>query len=151
MRKTTILSYLFFLSAIGLNSSVTFAAMYKWVDEDGNTNYTQSPPPGDVEAETIKAPPKINPEHAKKQLEERKKLLQDANENRTKAADEKRKAEQMKEQKKADCENARARLASYLRPRVNLLDKDGNPARATEEQRQAEISKSRELVNKLCN
>ncbi len=151
MRKTTNFSRLLLLAAISLNSTVTLAAMYKWVDEDGNTNYTQSPPPGDLKAETIKAPPKINPDHAKKQLEERKKLLQEAGDSRTKAADEKRKAEQVKEQKKADCDKAKARLASYSRPRVNLLDENGNPARATEEQRQAEIAKSRELIAKLCN
>ncbi|MCG8614453.1 MAG: DUF4124 domain-containing protein, partial [Pseudomonadales bacterium] len=28
--------------------------MYKWVDEDGNTHYSQSPPPAGVEGTTIK-------------------------------------------------------------------------------------------------
>ena len=125
--------------------------MYKWVDDEGNTHYTQSPPPGDIEAKTIDPPPKINPDHAKEQLENRQELLQQARDGRHQAVDQKRKEEQDLAGKKAECDKAEARLASYQRPRVNLLDEDGNPSRATEEQRQAELAKSRELIKKLCN
>ena len=44
----------------------SIARMYKWVDEDGNTQYTQSPPPGDIESEVIKPPPKVDTEAAEK-------------------------------------------------------------------------------------
>ena len=40
--------------------STTFAAMYKWVDEEGNTHYTQQPPPDGIESKTLKPPPAID-------------------------------------------------------------------------------------------
>ena len=50
----------------------------------------------------------------------------------------------------AKCEQAKKRLASYQRPRVNLVDKDGNYTVAGEDKRQAEIKKSQDLITKLC-
>ena len=61
MRKTTIFSQLLLLAAIMTNTSVLHAVTYKWVDEDGNTHYTQSPPPGDTKAETIAPAPSGEP------------------------------------------------------------------------------------------
>ncbi|HKK16999.1 MAG TPA: DUF4124 domain-containing protein, partial [Gammaproteobacteria bacterium] len=48
-----------------LVSSNALAAMYKWVDENGEVHYTQTPPPGDIQAETIKPPPDVNTEKAR--------------------------------------------------------------------------------------
>jgi membrane-bound lytic murein transglycosylase len=153
MRKTTTMRRklpILLLGGFFFYSQYSIAEMYKWVDDEGNTHYTQSPPPGDVKAKTIKPPPKVNPEHSQKQLQNRQKSLNEARDNRQKAGEEKREREQELEQQRADCEKAKARLASYQRPRVNLVDKDGNPSRATEEQRQAEIARSKDLISKLC-
>ena len=49
------------------------ARMYKWVDEEGNTHYTQSPPPGDIEPETLKLPADIDPAISEKSFEKYKK------------------------------------------------------------------------------
>ena len=67
-----------------------------------------------------------------------------------KSKQQKKDEQQDLEKQRADCGKAKARLASYERPRVNVKDKDGNPARVPEEQRQKEIEKSKELVAKLC-
>jgi hypothetical protein len=150
MRLLALTRPLLLLSAICLYSSASIAEMYKWVDADGNTNYTQSPPPAGTEAKTLKPPPTIDPEHAKSQLENRKKILQEARDRRKQTTDDKNKQKQEQAEQKAQCEKARKRLASYQRPRVNLLDKDGNPSRATEEQRQENLEKSRESIKKLC-
>jgi len=127
----------------------SFARMYKWVDAEGNTHYTQHPPVG-IEAETIKPPPAIDSSRAQEQLQNRQQLLDSLKEERTK--DNKAQEEKARdaEQQKAMCEKARARLASYQRPRVNLIGADGKPSRASEEQRQAEIAKSKEYVRELC-
>lgn len=138
------------ISAFILNPSVSFAEMYKWVDEEGNTHYTQSPPPGDIEAKTIKPPPEINSEYEQKQIQGRQELLDDWQ----KAREEKKQAElkqqQEAEEKAAKCEQARKRLASYQRPRIMIKDADGNPTRIGEDKRMAELEKSRELVKQLC-
>lgn len=151
MRNKPSAAQFFLLAAIFLNSSVSVAEMYKWVDEEGRTHYTQSPPPGDIEASTIKPPPKINPEHAQKQLENRKNILDGIDKSRKDKKEEVVKQEQDKEKKAADCEKARKRLASYQRPRIMVKDADGNPSRLDEKQRMAEQKKSRELIEKLCN
>ena len=60
MRKTTRINRklpILLISCICLSSQLAVAEMYKWVDDEGNTHYTQSPPPGDVEKEIIKPEP----------------------------------------------------------------------------------------------
>jgi len=138
-------------TALSLLSFATPAEMYKWVDSDGITHYTQSPPPGGVEATTIEPPPKVDTEAARKALEQRRQMLQEARQSRLELEQQEKRQAEEEARKKAECEQARARFASYQRPRVNLIDEQGNPVRATEEQRQAELEKSRELVEKLCN
>ena len=56
-------------------SGTVVAELYKWVDADGNTHYTQSPPPDGIAVDTIKPPPKVNTESAKKEQEVRQKKL----------------------------------------------------------------------------
>jgi len=127
------------------------AEMYKWVDEQGNTHYTQSPPPGDINAEAIKPPPKVDTDGASKTLEQQKKTVNDLREKRITTAEEKQKAEEEAAEKESKCQQAKARLASYQRPRVNLKNPDGTLRVVAEEERQAEIKKSQEYVNKACN
>ncbi len=150
MRNRAICLQLLCLAAFFLNSSITFAAMYKWVDEEGNTHYSQSPPPGDIKGETIKPPPRINPEYDTKKQGERSQMLDDIQKKREQAREEQLKAEEESAQKQKQCEQARARLASYERPRIMVKDADGNPTRIGEDQRMAELEKSRELVRELC-
>ncbi len=153
MRKTTTIARKLPVLLIGtmcLYAQYSLAEMYKWVDDDGNTHYTQSPPPGDIEGKTIKPPPKVNPDQAQKQLKNRQKNLADARDDRLKAVEEKDKEAGELASQRAKCEQARARLASYERPRVNLVDKDGKPSRATEEQRQSELAKSKKSIAELC-
>jgi hypothetical protein len=153
MRKTTTINRkltVLLLGCVCLSSQHAIAEMYKWLDAEGNTHYTQSPPPGDIEKEVIKPPPKINSELSDKQLENRKKKLTESRDNRLKSKQQKKDEQQDLEKQRADCEKARARLASYQRPRVNVKDKDGNSVRAPEEQRQKEIAKSKDLIAKLC-
>ena len=138
------------LAALFLNSSTSLAAMYKWVDEEGNTHYTQSPPPGDIESESIKPPPKINPEHDQKRVQGRQQMLDDIAKQRKDKNDEALKAEQEAQKRASECEMAKKRLASYERPRIMVKDANGNPTRLDEEQRMAEIKKSRDLVKEAC-
>ena len=150
MRKTAFSAAYIVLALILLRPSVTDAEVYKWVDSEGNTQYTQSPPPGDVQAKTIKPPPKINPEHATEQLKNRQKLLEQARDGRTQAAEKKSKEEKDSKQALADCAKAKAHLASFQRPRVNKVDNEGNRIRISEEERQLNISKAKKQVEERC-
>lgn len=126
------------------------AAMYKWVDEEGNTHYTESPPPPGITGKEMKPPPRVNSEPALKSLEEKQESLNKMDEARTKKQEDVQKAEKDKAMDQHLCDQARARLASYQRPRVTITDKDGTRRRAGEDERQAELAKSAELVKKYC-
>lgn len=53
--------------------------------------------------------------------------------------------------KQQKCEQANKHLASYQRPRVNVENPDGPFRALSEEERQSEIAKSKEYINKICN
>ena len=141
---------LLLLAALFANASISFAAMYKWVDKDGRTHYTQSPPPDGIESKNIKAPPKINPEHSRNQLKARQELLENNRKRRYEAAETVKKNKNNAKQRLAACEKAKTSLASYQRPRVNKVDSEGNRARISEEQRRANITKAQKMVAESC-
>ena len=70
MRKITFLGFLLLLSSWA--SCGYSATLYKWVDEDGNVTYQDTPPPGDVEYESsnVDGPPPPLPDEAGLKIEE---------------------------------------------------------------------------------
>lgn len=132
-------------------TSVTFATpMYKWMDSEGNIQYTQKPPPAGTEYSTIKPPPRIDAERSQKGLERRQKHVDALRDQRLKTAEGKRIADEEKARQKKNCEKAKARLATYTRPRVQIVQEDGSRIRATEEERQQQIKKSKEMIEEFC-
>ena len=128
------------------------ARIYKWVDKDGVVQYTQTPPPSGITASEIKPPPPPpDAAAAEKQLQQQQAELNKTREDRIKAGEEQQKEEQFAADKKQKCEQARLRLRSMQRPRVNVVGKDGERRRLTEEEREAGIAKAREMIDKLCN
>jgi hypothetical protein len=131
--------------------STAFAATYKWVDEDGITHYTQKPPAGGIESETIKPPPSVHRDTGTRTLEEGQQLLEEGRENRAKQAEARQRAADEKARQKKNCEIARARLRSLTyRPRVFFVQPDGTYVRADEETRQVEIAKANESIKEAC-
>jgi hypothetical protein len=126
------------------------AAMYKWIDADGNTQYTQHPPPGDIQAETIKPPSKVDTEGALKKLEAQKKKAAELREGRLKEADEKRKAEEDLALEQDNCRRGRENLKNLERPHGLIAQPDGSRIRITEEERQEKLAKSREMIKEWC-
>lgn len=133
------------------HSPASLAVTYKWTDAEGNVHYTQSPPPDGIEAETIKPPPKVDTEAANKALEKREKALDESRGKRLKQAEKEKQKEQELALKQSNCEQAKARLATYQKPRVNLVDEAGNYTKINEEKRMAELEKSRQLVKEHCD
>lgn len=127
-----------------------YAAMYKWVDEDGVTHYTQQPPPPGVEAETIKPPSDVDTEGAERSLKEREKFLDELSGERNKKREDQEQAQQIERENKEACGKARQRLQSFQNPRINFVDEDGNRRRATEEERQRELKKARDYIQENC-
>ena len=140
----------FFILPFSMSHIAFATSMYKWVDKDGNTQYTQSPPPADVEFSTLKPPPKVNSESSQKALEQRTEKLDELREQRHKTAAEKKTTKEEENRLKKNCETAKANMASYARPRVTITQKDGTVTRATEEERQRRIAEAKERIAEFC-
>ena len=139
---------LFILMACPLQHSL--ATAYKWVDEDGNTHYTQTPPPGDTPGEAINRPPRVDTEAAQgkiKALTERADKLQAE---RVEKAEQRQKKLAQEAERATLCQQARASQASYERPRVNEVMADGSRRAMGEEERQAGLARAKTLVSKFC-
>ncbi|HHQ42067.1 MAG TPA: DUF4124 domain-containing protein [Chromatiales bacterium] len=137
--------------ALGAPGAPAAERVYKWVDEQGVTHYSQTPPAG-VEATPLDvatgAPAGGSAEQA---LERYRKVLAPP-----KAAEEKASAGKVDPAKEAEararnCKVARERLAILTaRSRILVLRPDGTSERLTEEQRQAEIERMKAIIAANC-
>lgn len=129
---------------------VTEARMYKWVDDEGNTHYTQSPPVGDIEAETIKPPPKVDTENARGKVEQQYEKADKLRKSRLDKAELEAKEQEAKAIEEENCKRAHQRLATYSRPRGLIQQEDGSRIRIDEEARQAGIVESQKMIKEYC-
>tara|TARA_R110002072_G_C7974566_1_gene535224 strand:- start:11472 stop:11933 length:462 start_codon:yes stop_codon:yes gene_type:complete len=140
-----------FLSSSFILCGIVNAEMYKWIDSEGKTHYSQSRPVDNVTVETIKPPSSVNTEDAVKALEKRVKTVNEARDERIKTKEEQQKAEEETAKKEQKCQQARDRLLSYQqRPRVNVVNPDGSKRILSEDERQLEINKSKDNINTFC-
>lgn len=131
--------------------TVSHAQMYKWVDEDGVTQYTQQPPPGNIPAESLQVRVAPADEAALNKLESQLNQADQLRENRLKAAEESRLVAEEKAIKEENCRRSRARLNSYSIPNALIAQPDGSRLRVDEQTRQRELATSREMIEKYCN
>lgn len=126
------------------------ATMYKWVDAEGHTHYTQEPPPPGTQGETLKPPPTVDSAAAQKEAKDLEKSLGETEDTRTKEEKTSKEDADFQAQKKQKCEQANQRLEKAQMPLTNFVDKDGTQRRATEEERQQQIKDSEAQVKKFC-
>lgn len=141
------------LAALLVISAPAAAKLYKWVDENGVTQYTAYPPlKGNFKELKKPAKPAVAPAKAQSDLEKR---LENFNKRRDDSA--KSKAESSKKaaeaaDSKANCAKAKKNLDYYTtHPRVKFKDKDGNVVFLGEEQRQKKMQDIRDVIKKVCN
>jgi hypothetical protein len=132
-------------------SSIVYAEMYKWVDDEGNTYYSQSPPV-DETAEVIEPPPKIDTDSARDKLEKRREAFKLADEAEAKSEEEAQKKAEEEAIRKENCRISKSRLDSLQNSRrIRAVDEEGNITRATEEEHQSRIDKVKENIQKYCD
>lgn len=137
------------LAAFGLAQ----AAMYKWVDENGVTQYSQFPPPS-REYQTVvpPPPPAEDPEGAQKRLEELMKRQDESYKARTEAAEKQKQATAEAERRKQNCSTARANLEKLTTGgNRRLIGPDGVAYYPTEEERQQRIAEARKQIEEFCD
>jgi uncharacterized protein DUF4124 len=149
LMKTTLLVSSIFL--VSLYSNDSLARIYKWVDENGKTHYTQSPPPGDTESEQLEYGSKVDTDAAVKEMEDKKQKADNLQSERHKKAELAEKERKIAQQKEERCKQAKASLTSYQRPRVNRVNEDGSREVIGEEERLNSIENAEKQVEEACN
>lgn len=129
----------------------SFAEVYKWVDKDGNTVYSQSKPAGSVKYETVGTPSKVDSARALKKLRDDKIKSQKYLRQRLEKQSKKRKSAEDIENSKKNCDQARESLAGLQRPRISIPQPDGSYVRLSEEERQKQIRKAQEQIREWCD
>lgn len=128
------------------------ADAYKWIDDDGEVIYSQTPPVDKpYEKMDTPPPPSMNPDKAKQEIE----LLIEQQQATDKARAEKQQAQQQAQQVEAiveeNCRVAQYNLQQYQdNPGRRVMDPQGNVTRPTEVERQEKISTLKQQVKQFC-
>jgi len=130
------------------------ARIYKWVDEDGNVQYTQTPPPENARQLDVKVYPGPGEAGAEEDAESDD-GEQAGKEGEQPTEEQKARQEQLAmeqaEQKKKNCETVRNNLKLLeAGARVHTTDEDGNQVFLDDEARQQALERNREQVKEFC-
>jgi hypothetical protein len=128
-------------------------AMYRWVDEHGQTVYSQSPPPP---GNAVRIKPRLGPsaDEAKAAQERLQRQIEsnfDAREERKRVVEEQAKKDEATKQRAEYCAAARKNLETLqnLGPRMVRMP-DGEYTRLSENEVAAEIRKTEDEIAKHC-
>lgn len=125
--------------------------VYKWVDDEGKTHYSEKPLHEDAnKMEILQSTGKSR--SARQNNHDRDKLLQVMEEERQAKKEEKRQAEETKLVQAEKCEKIEKRLAGLLGGGVFYSkNKEGERIYLTEEEVTAEINRLEKARNSLCH
>jgi len=129
------------------------SAIYKWTDDGGVVQYSQTPPPDRPSERMRRAPPPPeDPGAVQGKLQERVKAMEERQAAQEDAADKSKKEEEIKKIVKKNCDTARKNLANLQLggPRA-YRTADGQVKRLTEEERQARIEEANKQIEEFCN
>lgn len=140
------------VSAALLLSFSVHAQIYKWIDENGQTNYSQQPPEsGQAETVDVPPPPPINPDEARDEVQELIEQQQAADQAELEAEQQAREQAEQQAALQENCRIAQENLRSYQNnPGRRVMDQEGNVTRLTEEDRQQKIQEFQEQVELYC-
>jgi hypothetical protein len=127
-----------------------YAAVYKWVDEDGQVHYGDQPQVLDAEIMTIRTNETTKPREIKTD-EEQAEAGDEGSKQPEKQPAEPEKPKISAAEKSRLCNEAKGDLQKILsRGRMRSIDKDGNYTVLSEEQRQQRINAAKEKQRKYC-
>jgi hypothetical protein len=138
-------------------SGLSHGAIYKWIDENGVTNYTQYRPSDEQTGEQVKvvvppASPKTDSGVAQQRLENQLKTLADNQAEREEAAETRAEAATEAKQRAENCEKARSNLSKLTTGgRKRIMGADGVARYMSEEQRQEHIAEAETQIKESCN
>ncbi len=128
--------------------------VYKWVDEQGNVQYRDTPPPAGVNYQIIHRSSAAGPEPETAVQQQRKKPEQADKARQAPQQpqpDTAASAENIEARRAANCEQAKANLDILVKsPHPIRTEADGKQVILDEQQRQEEIEKNQKFVQEYC-
>lgn len=131
----------------------SYATVYKWIDKDNHVQYSSTPPAEEITATKIAPPPKPSSSAA----EEKSQAIK--MQNQLEVREQKEAADKIKEQqaneeatkRSINCQKAKKHLEDMeSKPRISLEQPDKSYKILSEEERAAEIQKTKNDVNQYC-
>jgi len=142
------------LTVVFLAAPPVPAAMYRWVDDTGAIVYSQSPPPDGRATSTVTPPPppSSSADSERQQFEERVKQADEARKKQQAGQKKEQEAATKDADRKRNCDSARRNLEVIENrpPQSRFQMPNGEFRRFTDEEREAELKKAREVVQKNC-
>jgi hypothetical protein len=128
------------------------AEMYRWVNEDGVTVYSQLPPPDHRQADVVKPPPPP-PTGAETlpSVDDQLKQIQEQKAARQKVKSRQAELREWHAKRQANCDAARRNLQVLQGPTRRLVATPGaDYERLTEERRQEMIQEAKDQIEEFC-
>lgn len=128
-------------------------AIYKWVDEDGVTQFSQFPP-SQQEAERVRgaARPAEDPGAARERLQQKLDGFDQRQETESVSREEQAAQQEQQALRQRNCEAARHNLEILARGgRTRIRTESGETTYLTEEQRQERLETARKAVQENCD
>lgn len=136
-----------------LLSTSTYAQIYKWVDKNGRTQYTDQPPPPDAAREEQRlhinksAPTAGNQDRTRNFSEEREEFDKRRQQRREEEAQQQTKSEESKKK----CIDAQTQLKMYTdSPRLTVPDGVGGMVYVDDDLRQRKIADANKAIATYC-
>ncbi|MFT5220263.1 MAG: hypothetical protein ACI9LO_001342 [Planctomycetota bacterium] len=144
----------FILLLISLWPGLATAELYKWVDKQGNTHYSDKPPVQNKYKE-IGPAAKGDPAEAKRLRERTRKLLQEQqriDHARTQAEINRKKQNKGKRSPEAQCTIYKAERKFFKRSgKHSVIDADGNTKKVDKAERKIRLAELDELIAETCD
>ena len=141
-----------FIALLSLSLS-SLATSYRWKDAEGNTVYSQIPPPDNRSVNIVRPPPPPaeKPQVVQKRLQDQLQRFEDANEDRHLLQKKQRENAQAKTNKDKNCTQAQKSLSNFQqKSRVLVKQKDGSYKRYTSQERSEKIKQLNVIIQQEC-
>lgn len=135
-----------------LLSTSTYAQIYKWIDKNGKTQYTDQPPPPDAAKDeqrlNIKSAPAAGSQNKPGNLSEQR---EEFDKRRQQQREEDAKQQTRSEESKKKCIDAQTQLKMYAdSPRLTVPDGAGGVMYADDDLRQRKIADANKAIATYC-
>ena len=135
---------LFFFSALP-----AYAAIYKWVDENGVTHYSQTPPTSDTQSQKLTVPRGPAPPPPAKSQNAQPEKPNEGDAQKTEATNDAN--EKLKKQREKACETAKNNLQELdNHGRVRETDAEGNTRFLSDDEKMTRRQEMLDLIKKYC-